>query len=215
MEPVWIGVDVGGTKVLAGVVDEPGASLRTARRATPGRRVDIAHVEDALEAAVLEAADGAPIAGVGVAAAGFVDAAGERVMFAPHLPWQGEDVRDRLGRAVGRAGDAGQRRQLRGPRRVDVRRSARRRGRRSSSPWAPASAARILIDGQLVRGANGMAGEFGHMQVVPDGQPCECGGQGLLGAVLLGQRARPLRPASGWGSSPRCWRRRPAATPTW
>ena len=34
--------------------------------------------------------------GVGVAAAGFVDASGGRVMFAPHLPWQGEDVRDRL-----------------------------------------------------------------------------------------------------------------------
>ncbi|WP_442940354.1 ROK family protein [Nocardioides sp. B-3] len=36
----------------------------------------------------------------------------------------------------------------------------------------------ILMGGRLVRGANGMAGEFGHMKVVPNGQPCECGGQG-------------------------------------
>ena len=35
-------------------------------------------------------ADGRPLEGVGVAAAGFVDFCGERVMFAPHLPWQGE-----------------------------------------------------------------------------------------------------------------------------
>ena len=62
--PVWIGVDVGGTKVLAGVVDDLGRVVRTARRATPGRRVDIAQVEDALEAAVREAADGAPVAEV-------------------------------------------------------------------------------------------------------------------------------------------------------
>ncbi len=36
----------------------------------------------------------------------------------------------------------------------------------------------VLVDGRVLRGRNGMAGEFGHMQVVPDGQPCECGGRG-------------------------------------
>ena len=75
-EPLWIGVEVGGTKVLAGVVDETGHVSRTARRATPGRRVDTAQVEDALEAAVLEAADGATIGGVGVGVG--VAAAGSR-----------------------------------------------------------------------------------------------------------------------------------------
>ena len=35
-----------------------------------------------------------------------------------------------------------------------------------------------MLDGTVLRGRNGMAGEFGHMQVVPDGQPCECGGRG-------------------------------------
>jgi glucokinase len=36
----------------------------------------------------------------------------------------------------------------------------------------------VVLDGRVHRGSNGMAGEFGHMQVVPDGQPCECGGRG-------------------------------------
>ena len=36
----------------------------------------------------------------------------------------------------------------------------------------------IVLGGQVVRGRNGMAGEFGHMQVVPDGHPCQCGKRG-------------------------------------
>lgn len=175
--PVWIGVDVGGTKVLAGVVDECGHVVRTARRATPGRRVDIAQVEDALVAAVLEAADGAPIAGVGVAAAGFVDAAGERVMFAPHLPWQGQNVRERLSNRWGvpvvldnDANCAALAEWTYG--------AARGAGSAIVVTLGTGIGGAILMGGQLVRGANGMAGEFGHMQVVPNGQVCECGGQG-------------------------------------
>lgn len=177
MTPVWIGVDVGGTKVLAGVVDHLGRVHGTARRATPGRRVDIAQVEDALEAAVLEAADGAPIAGVGVAAAGFVDPTGERVMFAPHLPWQGENVRERLGRRWGvpvvldnDANCAALAEWTYG--------AARGAGSVLVVTMGTGIGGGIMMGGQLVRGANGMAGEFGHMQVVPDGHPCECGGHG-------------------------------------
>ena len=211
--PVWIGVDVGGTKVLAGVVEGTGAVSRTARRATPGRRVDIGQVEDALEQAVLEAAAGAPIAGVGVAAAGFVDAVGERVMFAPHLPWQGENVRERLSTRWGvpvvldnDANCAALAEWTYG--------AARGADSAVVVTMGTGIGGSILMDGRLVRGANGMAGEFGHMQVVPDGHPCECGGQRLLGAVLLGQRARALRPSAHGRASPRCWRRPAAATPS-
>ncbi|KRF07399.1 glucokinase [Nocardioides sp. Soil777] len=177
MEPVWVGVDVGGTKVLAGVVDEHGRVVRTARRATPGRRVDAVRVEDALVQAVLEVAGGSPIAGVGVAAAGFVDASGSRVMFAPHLPWQGEDVRDRLadrwGVPVTLDNDAN------GAAVAEWTYGAAR-GARSAIvvTMGTGIGGGIIIDDHLVRGANGMAGEFGHMQVVPGGQPCECGGRG-------------------------------------
>lgn len=177
MEPVWVGVDVGGTKVLAGVVDEHGRVVRTARRATPGRRVDAVRVEDALVQAVLEVAGRSPIAGVGVAAAGFVDASGSRVMFAPHLPWQGEDVRDRLadrwGVPVTLDNDAN------GAAVAEWTYGAAR-GARSAIvvTMGTGIGGGIIIDDHLVRGANGMAGEFGHMQVVPGGQPCECGGRG-------------------------------------
>ena len=174
---LFIGVDVGGTKVLAAAVSEAGEVLRTARRSTPGRRVDAALVEDALTEAVLEAADGATIDGVGIAAAGFVDAAGERVMFAPHLPWRGEDVRGRLAERWGTV--------------VALDNDANCTARAECAYGAARGVADVVvltlgtgiggalvIGGRVHRGRNGMTGEFGHMQVVPDGHLCECGNRG-------------------------------------
>lgn len=176
-DPLWVGVDVGGSKVLAGVVDGAGLVVSTARRSTPGRRVDARMVEDALTEAVTEVTGGSSPAGVGVAAAGFVDARGERVRFAPHLPWLDEPVRERLedrwGSPVLLENDA------------------------TAAAYAETTygAARgvddvvvvtmgtgigggIVLGGHLHRGLNGMAGEFGHMKMVPGGLPCECGGRG-------------------------------------
>jgi glucokinase len=176
-EEVWIGVDVGGTKVLAGVVDGEGRVLRTARGSTPGRRVDVARVEDTLTDTVHVVADGATIRGVGLAAAGLVDAAGERVVFAPHLPWVDAPVRQRLedrwGVPVVLENDA-------------------TAATHAETTYGAARGARdvvlvtlgtgigggVVVDGRLRRGHHGMAGEFGHMQVTPGGLPCECGGHG-------------------------------------
>ncbi|NPD06766.1 ROK family protein [Nocardioides sp. zg-1308] len=174
---VVVGVDIGGTKVLAGVVGDDGRVSGTARRTTPGRRVVTQRVEDALVEAIVEATAGRPLAGVGVAAAGFVDSGGERVMFAPHLPWQGQPLRelleDRLGCEVRLDNDANC--------------AARAESRHGAARGATSAlmitmgtgiGGAVLVDGHVLRGANGMAGEFGHMQVVPDGQACECGRRG-------------------------------------
>jgi glucokinase len=174
---VVVGVDIGGTKVLAGVVDSEGRVARTALRTTPGRRVVTSQVEDALVDAIVDAAGGAPLAGAGVAAAGFVDSAGERVMFAPHLPWQGEPLKElleaRLGCPVGLDNDAN----------CAARAEARYGAARGAASalmvtMGTGIGGSVLIEGRVVRGANGMAGEFGHMQVVPDGLSCECGRRG-------------------------------------
>lgn len=174
---LFIGVDVGGTKVLAAEVSESGHIERAVRRSTPGRRVDGALVEDAIDAAVLDVADGRAIDGVGVAAAGFVDAAGERVMFAPHLPWRGQDVRtglaERWATAVALDNDANC-----AARAECTYGAARDSGDALVVTMGTGIGGSVVIGGQVYRGRNGMAGEFGHMQVVPDGQPCECGGRG-------------------------------------
>jgi glucokinase len=146
-------------------------------RTTPGRLVAAAAVEEAVVDAVTAAADDDPVAAIGVAAAGFVDRAGSRVVFAPHLPWRGEDVRDRLEQRLG------------APVLLDNdatcaahAEAAYGAGRGADSMVLVALGTGIggglVLDGRVWRGHHGMAGEFGHMQVVPDGAPCECGRRG-------------------------------------
>jgi glucokinase len=174
---VFVGVDVGGSKVLAAVVSPDGEVVNSVLARTPGRLVEAVVVEDVMTEAVRTVADGEEVKAVGVAAAGFVDATGDRVAFAPHLPWRDENLRGRLAErwattvvldndanctavaeaAFGVAGGDG----------IGV-----------VVTMGTGIGGALLLDGQVLRGPNGMAGEFGHMQLVPDGQPCECGGRG-------------------------------------
>ncbi|MGB0101057.1 MAG: ROK family protein [Nocardioides sp.] len=174
---LFIGVDIGGTKVLAAAVSSTGRVLRTARRTTPGRRVEASLIEDALTDAVEEIAGVRRPSAIGIAAAGFVDAQGERVRFAPHLPWRDEGVRARLAERWS------------APVVLDNDANCAARAELAYGAVSGAENAvvitmgtgiggAIVLDGAVHRGYNGMAGEYGHMQVVPDGLPCECGGTG-------------------------------------
>ena len=201
-----IGVDIGGTKVLAAVVDAAGRVLDTEATATPGagagvERATVQEVEDALVEVVDRLVAQYGRLTVGVAAAGFVARDGDRVRFAPHLPWRDEPLAERLGKRFG-SRTAG---------RVLVDNDA------AAALWAEArfGAARDVSDavmvtlgtgiggslvgrGMLVRGANGMAGEFGHMQVVPEGRQCECGRRGCWEQYCSG---RALTRAAAEGGS--------------
>lgn len=172
-----IGVDVGGTKVIAGVVGERGETLSIAHRGTPGRSVDARHLEDTVVEVVQEVSGGRPLLGVGIAAAGFVDVTRERVMFAPHLPWRGEPVRERL------------QERLSAPVVLDndancaALAEATYGAGQGADPMLMITlgtgiGGAVVLRGEVMRGAHGMAGEFGHMRVVPDGRPCQCGRSG-------------------------------------
>ncbi len=174
---VFVGVDVGGSKVLAAVVSPAGEVVRSVLARTPGRLVEATVVEDVMTDAVLSVADGETIKAIGVAAAGFVDELGERVVFAPHLPWRGEDVRSRLaerwGTTVVLDNDANCTAVAEATYGV-----AGGDGTSVVVTMGTGIGGALLVDGRVLRGRNGMAGEFGHMQVVPDGQPCQCGARG-------------------------------------
>ena len=79
-------MDIGGTKVAAGVVDERGAILATAHRNTPAD--DVRQIEDAIAAVVAELTSSYDVKAVGVGAAGFIDARRSTVMFSPNLAWR-------------------------------------------------------------------------------------------------------------------------------
>jgi len=177
MTATWVGVDVGGTKVLAVRIDAAGRVVASATRPMPGLTAAPEAVEDAVALAAGDVYGDAPPLALGVSAAGLVDAAGERFLFGAHLPWRDAPLRRNLAERIGvpvvldnDAHCAAHAELLAGA----------ARGVRSALliTIGTGIGGAVVLDGRVVRGAHGVAGEFGHMQVVPDGLACECGLRG-------------------------------------
>ena len=193
------GVDIGGTKVAGGIVAPDGTVLTTARRATPGASVP--DTEDAIVAVVEElvAAHEGDLVGIGVGAAGWFDRAGDTVLFSPHLAWRGStlraDLAARLRRPlwVGNDADAAAWAEYRYG-------AARGAELALVITLGTGIGGGIVLGGRLQRGAHGVAGEWGHMRVVPDGRRCACGNRGCweqyVSGNALGEVARELAASS-------------------
>ncbi|MGH4026082.1 MAG: ROK family protein [Pseudonocardiaceae bacterium] len=169
-----IGVDVGGTSVRAGLVDAKGTVLDVRRAATPtGEQA----LEDAIVAVVAELIalhDG--VGGVGLAVAGFVSRDRRHVGFAPHLPWRGapvaERIEHRLGRPVLLEHDAN------AAALAEHRYGVTLGGVGLLVVLGTGIGGALMIDDELFRGAHGVAPELGHLRLVPGGRPCACGKRG-------------------------------------
>ncbi len=194
-----LGIDIGGTKVAGGVVAPDGTILSTARRATPGGSVS--DTEDAIAAVVeqLAAGHGGELVGAGIGAAGWFDRTGDTVLFSPHLAWRHSSLRKdlaaRLQRPlwVGNDADAAAWAEFRYG-------AARGADLALMVTLGTGIGGGIVMDGRLQRGAHGVAGEWGHMRVVPDGRLCACGNRGCweqyASGSALGQTAREVAATS-------------------
>ncbi|ABG96069.1 MULTISPECIES: ROK family glucokinase [Rhodococcus] len=170
-----IGIDVGGTKIAAGVVDTDGVIHRMVRRDTPSH--DARRVENVIAELVRDLADTHPVQAVGIGAAGFVAADLSTVLFAPNLAWRNEPLGEVVEAACGLP--------------TVVENDA------NAAAWGEArfGAGRtgqtvvvltvgtgigggIVVDGVLHRGKFGVAAEFGHLNVEPHGRRCGCGNHG-------------------------------------
>lgn len=170
-----IGVDVGGTKVAAGVVDERGRIIDKVLRATPS--VSPSLTEEVIGEVVADLRGRHTVTAVGLGAAGFVDETRSSVRFAPHLAWRDEPLKQRVQALVGLP--------------VIVENDA------NASAWGEARfgagrgqadvvlitvgtgiGAGLVLGGALYRGRWGMAGELGHYRVIPHGRLCACGNRG-------------------------------------
>ncbi|MGB9377807.1 MAG: ROK family glucokinase [Mycobacteriales bacterium] len=170
-----IGVDIGGTKVSGGVVDPEGKVLSFLRRPTPSS--DPGETADTIAAVVSELRTVHDVTAVGIGAAGWIDLERSTVLFAPNLAWRDEPIRARLEDLTGLP--------------ILVENDA------NAAAWAEYQfgagrgervlamvtlgtgiGSGLVVDGALYRGAHGIAPEFGHMCVVPDGRRCGCGNRG-------------------------------------
>ncbi|WP_309227305.1 ROK family glucokinase [Micromonospora thermarum] len=173
-----IGVDVGGTKVAGGVVDDAGRVLVQARRDTPAD--DVGKTRDVIIEVVGELAHGRTIEAVGIGAAGWINAGRSTVLFAPNLAWRDEPLRDYVSAAVDlpviveNDGNVAAW--------AEFRHGAARHADDSMVMFTIGTGVGggIVLGGELVRGANGIAAELGHMLTVPDGHQCGCGRLGCI-----------------------------------
>jgi glucokinase len=173
-----IGIDVGGTKILGGVVDDKGVVLARARKDTP--RQGGAALTQTIAETVKELMLDHKVESVGVSAAGFVSSDRKTMLATPNIAdWNDVDLDSQLKSLIGLP--------------VVIENDA------NAAAWGEAKfgAGRkqnhmmmltvgtgigggIVVDGQLYRGAFGIAAEFGHMRVVPEGHICGCGARGCF-----------------------------------
>lgn len=173
-----IGVDVGGTKIAAGVVDEAGAVIARIQKNSP------ANNREAIMTTIIDCvnelrAEVEGVETVGVGAAGFVSSDRNTMASGTNLDWTGMRIGDVVSEGTGLP--------------VVVENDANAAGWAEARFGAGAGRSNVLvvtlgtgvggavvIDGHLVRGAAGFAAEIGHINIVPDGRPCGCGLRGCL-----------------------------------
>lgn len=188
-----VGIDLGGTNIVAARVDLDRPSERAvrkrAKRSTPTGGVD--DVVRAVAAAVAEVSSNPGIVGIGTP--GVIEPDGVTVAFAPNLVGfeRPVDFGTRLAAEIGAPVVLGN----------DVDVAALAEGRLGSARahedvlalWLGTGlGGGLVLDGRLRVGRHGLAGELGHVVVVPDGRRCPCGGSGHLEAYI-GRRAMEAR----------------------
>ena len=179
-----IGIDIGGTKIAAGVVTPDGAVLHAAAVSTPKRQDHL--VQRTLRIIADMRSRYPDVAAVGVGAAGLVDWPSGHIRWAPNNSYRDLPLRRLLADGSGLP--------------VNVDDDA------SAAAWAEATVGAgvglgnvivltigtgigggIILNGELHRGQSGIAGEIGHMIVNPEGgQLCGCGLTGCLEAMASG-----------------------------
>ncbi|PYO01395.1 MAG: glucokinase [Candidatus Rokuibacteriota bacterium] len=188
---VVLGVDVGGTTTAAGAVTETGEVLIEDRRPThhAGLGTAVQTTIDLIAAIRSEAERrGLRVAGIGIGVPGLVNAATGRIADeALNVPELAElplaaMLRERFGLPVFVDNDVNA---------LALAEFFFGVGRGVSSLVLLAAGtgfgAGLVLDGRLIRGALGFAGEFGHTPVKFDGRPCWCGGRGCLAVYASGR----------------------------
>ena len=196
-----VGIDIGGTKIAGGVVDQDGHIVEQLR-------VDTPRDTDALAQAVVDMARyfrGAhQVAAVGVAAAGFIDRDRATVIHAPNIDWHNEPLKATLEDGIGLP--------------VTIENDANAAG------WAEfrfgagrgvdhmimltmgtGVGGAIVLDGKLFRGGHGIAAELGHIRFIREGRLCGCGQHGCLEQYASGRalqrEAGEIADAGGIGAA--------------
>src|SRR6478672_381368 len=181
MRQLVMAADLGGTNLRIAAVDDEGNVVHRLRVPTPASRSrsDITGaIADLASQCMGELSAGPRPMAFGVAAPAIVSSADGSIFSSPNLPeLNGFDLARELGRRLG----------LPTMLENDANAAAVGENWRGASQGVANSicvtlgtgvGGGLIIDGRLMRGVDGTAGEVGHVTVEPDGYPCGCGSNG-------------------------------------
>ncbi len=186
LEPLALGVDLGGTKVETALVDAEGHVVASHRHPTEAKKGSDGVIAD-IVTCVKECLDEDPkkAVGLGIGVAGQVDPATGSVRFAPNLGWRdvplGGALEESLGMPVVVANDV---------RAATFGEWVHGKGRGVSDLVClfvgTGIGGGVVSGGQLLEGSGNAAGELGHMTIVVGGRRCHCPNLGCLEAYAGG-----------------------------
>lgn len=181
----YLGIDIGGTAVKVGSVDDTGTVLRTATYAVNGDNYETPILETVVRSCHIYLQESgetaADYAGIGVSATGAINVEkGIVAGAAGHIPnYVGSPIRERMEQEFG----------------IPVQVLNDANAAALGEAWVGAARGRrnvvvvtvgtgvgggILVDGRILLGASGFAGELGHVPVQYEGEDCTCGNKGCL-----------------------------------
>ncbi len=197
-----LAVDIGGTKVAAGLVDASGRLLHQTRQPTP-------HVDDPEQvwaaaqrtiADALAATDS--VRGVGIASAGPIDVPAGTISPINIPAWRDFPIRERVAAAVPgvpvRLGGDGMCMAL-GEHQFGAGRGA---DFLLGMVVSTGIGGGLVLAGAPYQGRTGNAGHVGHVVVDPEGAPCSCGGRGCVETIASGPHMVAWAREQGWAASP-------------
>jgi glucokinase len=178
-----IGIDIGGTKIAGALVDAQGTIVLEERVPSPAG--DPNAMVDAVVGLIQRLSANHQVIGAGVAAAGFIDADQSTIIYAPNISWRNEPFKSKLEAKLDIP--------------VIIENDA------NAAAWAEyrygagrgykhmimltigtGVGGAVITDSHMLRGGFGIAGELGHLRVVPDGLLCGCGQHGCLESYASG-----------------------------
>ena len=192
-----LAIDIGGTKIAVGLVDDDGTLLHQAKQPTPDG--DAEAVWAVTESLVIEAvaAAGGAVRGGGVASAGPIDVPTGTVSPINITEWRRFPIVDRVSAIVDapvRLGGDG----------LCMAMGEQWRGAGRGAQFllgmvvSTGVGGGLVLDGAPYDGRTGNAGHVGHVVVDPDGPPCACGGRGCVETIASGPRMAQWAREQGW-----------------
>ena len=176
-ERVIVGVDIRPTQTTVALADANGRFISQEMMPTPlGPEAGVTTLIDSIQR-VMRSCQGKKIEGIGISLPGRFSPAVDRLIFAPNLHWVDFDIHSAVAKATG----------------LEVEMENAANACVLAAVWfdhmeecknfvvvtvSEGIGTGILANGRLVQGMNGMAGEFGHVPLDPEGPVCGCGSRG-------------------------------------